>query len=50
MVICLSCFLAEFANEEELDASVPLQVSEDMVEDDVSSRYSYYNRKLIYFL
>ncbi|KAL9442265.1 hypothetical protein AB3S75_020715 [Citrus x aurantiifolia] len=27
-----------FVNEEELDASVPLQVSEDMVEDDVSSR------------
>ncbi|GAY37320.1 hypothetical protein CUMW_028160 [Citrus unshiu] len=37
-----------FVNEEELDASVPLQVSEDMVEDDVSSRYNYYNWKLIY--
>ncbi|TXG61161.1 hypothetical protein EZV62_012524 [Acer yangbiense] len=29
----------EFLNEEEPDASVPLQVSEDIVEDDVSSRY-----------
>lgn len=48
MVICLSCPLAVFVNEEELDASVPLQVSEDMVEDDVSSRYNYYNWKLIY--
>ncbi|KAK0571421.1 hypothetical protein LWI29_015554 [Acer saccharum] len=28
----------EFLNEEEPDASVPLQVSEDIVEDDVSSR------------
>ncbi|KAJ0031668.1 hypothetical protein Pint_13909 [Pistacia integerrima] len=27
----------EFLNEEDPDASIPLQVSEDMVEDDVSS-------------
>lgn len=30
--------MAEFL-EEEPDASVPLQVSEDMLEDDISSRY-----------
>jgi|UniRef100_A0A2N9G0T8 26S proteasome regulatory subunit N13 len=30
--------LEEFLGEEEPDASVPLQVSEDMVEDDISSR------------
>ncbi|KAH7527812.1 hypothetical protein FEM48_Zijuj05G0006200 [Ziziphus jujuba var. spinosa] len=37
----------EFLGEEEPDASVPLQVSEDMLEDDISSRfetpYDYYD-------
>lgn len=30
--------LSEFGGEDEPDASVPLQVSEDMAEDDISSR------------
>lgn len=30
--------LAEFGGEEEPDVSVPLQVSEDTIEDDISSR------------
>ena len=46
----LGC-LEEFLGEEEPDASVPLQVSEDMVEDDISSRYSSNNKtKYSFFL
>ena len=44
-------WLEEFLGEEEPDASVPLQVSEDMVEDDISSRYSSNNKtKYSFFL
>lgn len=38
--------LAEFLGEEDPDASAPLQVSEDMVEDDISSRYNSYNKRM----
>ena len=31
--------LTELLGEEEPDVSLPLEVSEDMVEDDISSRY-----------
>lgn len=48
MVVFIFYSLAEFPNEEEADASVPIQ-AEDMVEDDVSSRYSYFNKKLKFF-
>jgi hypothetical protein len=40
----LSCCLAEFLDEEEPDAAAPLQVSEDMLEDNVSSRYICSNK------
>jgi hypothetical protein len=42
-LLYLSCCLAEFLDEEEPGASTPFQVSEDMLEDDISSRYIYYN-------
>jgi hypothetical protein len=38
--------LAEFLADEDPDASAPLQVSEDMVEDDISSRYISYNKRM----
>jgi hypothetical protein len=37
--------LAEYLGEEDPDASAPLQVSEDMVEDDISSRYFFFLTK-----
>jgi len=44
-VAALSCCLAEFLDEEEPDASAPFQVFEDMLENNVSSRYIYYNKE-----
>lgn len=40
----LACMysLTELLGEEEPDVSVPLQVSEDMAEDDISSRYLFW--------
>jgi hypothetical protein len=38
--------LAEYLGEEDPDASAPLQVSEDMVEDDISSRYFFFNKRI----
>lgn len=34
--------LTELLGEEEPDGSLPLQVSEDMAEDDISSRYLFW--------
>ena len=42
-LLYISCCVAEFLDEEEPDAFTPFQVSEDMLEDDISSRYIYYN-------
>lgn len=40
--------LPDFGGEDEPDASVPLQVSEDMVDDDISSRSISENMELVY--
>ena len=41
----LKCKQFSVVDEEEPDASTPFQVFEDMLEDNISSRYIYYNKE-----